>query len=307
MKKNSILLLTALLVIAFVVILFRTPTKQPVNVGNNQIIAGKDVSVQFICNANKTIRAVFHLAEATESVNKDEPPVPHGSISLTLSDGRTIDLDEGISADGRRYANPNNSFIFWAKGNGAMVLENNTEKTFAGCVVLAEDPGTLSEIYQNGDLGFAMRYPKGYTLNSAYKYQELGPGKDISGVQFTIPASKAFGTNLSTDSYISIEQIKNTTDCNAALFVDDPGAKATSLDEENGTGYSYITTTGAGAGNRYEETVYAFPGTSPCLALRYFIHYGVFENYPKGSIKEFDSTALHKEFNAIRQTFVFNQ
>ena len=66
--------------------------------------------------------------------------------------------------------------------------------------------------------------------------------------------------------------------------------------------YSVASSTGAAAGNRYEETVYALPGTNHCIAVRYFIHYGVIENYPVGLVREFDKKSLLKEFDTIRRT-----
>lgn len=63
------------------------------------------------------------------------PPIPSGSVKIILSDGRTFNLPQTISADGGRYANSDESFVFWSKGDGAMVLENNIEKNYMGCVV----------------------------------------------------------------------------------------------------------------------------------------------------------------------------
>jgi hypothetical protein len=71
--------------------------------------------------------------------------------------------------------------------------------------------------------------------------------------------------------------------------------------------YSVASSTGAAAGNRYDETVYALPGTNPCIAVRYFIHYGVIENYPAGTVRAFDEAALRSEFDAIRRTLINNQ
>jgi hypothetical protein len=38
--------------------------------------------------------------------------------------------------------------------------------------------------------------------------------------------------------------------------------------------------------------------------VRYFIHYGVFQNYPAGMVREFDQQALLASFDAIRRTLV---
>lgn len=42
-------------------------------------------------------------------------------------------LAQTISADGVRYANADESFVFWTKGNGAFVMEGN-DQTYANCV-----------------------------------------------------------------------------------------------------------------------------------------------------------------------------
>ena len=69
--------------------------------------------------------------------------------------------------------------------------------------------------------------------------------------------------------------------------------------------YSIASSTGAAAGNRYEEVVYALPGSNPCLAVRTYIHYGVLENYATGTVKAFDRAALEKSFVAIRDSVTF--
>ena len=76
---------------------------------------------------------------------------------------------------------------------------------------------------------------------------------------------------------------------------------------DNNVEYSFASSTDAGAGNRYEEQVWAFPETNPCLAVRYFIHYGVLKNYHQGSISEFNRDALIDQFDKIRTLlFIFN-
>jgi membrane-bound inhibitor of C-type lysozyme len=55
------------------------------------------------------------------------------SVELTLSDGRRLTLPQARSADGARYANPDESFVFWNVGDTATIQENGTE-TYSGCV-----------------------------------------------------------------------------------------------------------------------------------------------------------------------------
>jgi hypothetical protein len=47
---------------------------------------------------------------------------------------RMVRLKQTLSADGARYANSDESLIFWNKGNGALVLEDGKEKDFTNCV-----------------------------------------------------------------------------------------------------------------------------------------------------------------------------
>jgi membrane-bound inhibitor of C-type lysozyme len=256
--------------------------------------------VLYGCLEKKSIQA-----EYTEAVSRDS--LSGGSVYLKLSDGREMTFAQTGNRNGSRYANKDQSLVYWRKGNGAFLMEDDAKMTYANCVMVAPPPAgaNLPTAYSESAGGFSIRLPAGYIADESYVYQALGPGKDISGVKFTIPASLAKGTNLSDDSYISVEKIPNAKDCSAGMFLEWGVQVRTTT--ENDTAYSAASSTGAAAGNRYEETVYAFPGTSPCLAVRYFIHYGVFENYAPGLAREFDQGALRRQFDAIRRTLIVNQ
>ncbi len=148
---------------------------------------------------------------------------------------------------------------------------------------------SLTQTYISKTKAFSIRLPEGYTAR-----------EEASEVTFTIPEVVATGTNLSTDTHVSVEQILNVQTCSATLFIDQQVAAHTVIDA--GVTYSVASTTGAGAGNRYEETVYALPNSNPCTAVRYLVHYGVIENYPPGAVREFDREALLAEFDSIRRS-----
>lgn len=265
-------------------------------------------SVDYACSAHKTIHADYYSGASTPSTSADMPPTPGGSVALKLSDGRSLTLAQTISADGARYSDGNPSaaagssgaekIVFWSKGNGATITEG-TQPTYT-CILTAKDPGGLSSVYENGSAGFSIRYPDGYTVDPNYTYTQLGPNKAIHGVAFKIASSTAAGTNLSSDSYLSVEEIPQAKECSASLFIY-PGVKMETV-TDGGVTYSVASSTDAAVGNRYEEHVYAIPGTNPCIAIRYYIHYAVFENFPPGAVKRFDEHALLATFDKMRST-----
>ncbi|MFA5169623.1 MAG: MliC family protein [Candidatus Paceibacterota bacterium] len=292
--NKKILVFVIIIVLVFVgMLMYFNNLKEKQNQPISQVI--------YICNNDKTINATYYKGEA-KTVKPGEQPIPTGSVNIVLSDGRILNLKQTISADGTRYANSDESFVFWGKGNGALVLENNVEKSYIGCIIEAKDLGGLPNIYHDGTVVFSIRYPNNYSVNSNYQYQALGPNKEINGVKFTIPSDIKNGTNLSNDSGISIESIPNIQNCNAGLFLSDSSNIKTVT--ENNTEYSFASSTDAAAGNRYEESVWTLSNNNSCIAIRYFIHYGAIENYPQDTIKEFDKTALINQFDKIRQTLI---
>ena len=302
MKKNAVVfIIVAIIIIGAAGWYFFNKEKE-----NPQIESGSPTllaQATYGCNEDKTIEASFYEDEQAQQIPEPgQPPIPAGSVTLVLSDGRNYDLPQTISAYGSRYANSDESFVFWSKGQGALVLENNEEKSYQGCVVTAKDPGGLPNVYHDGGTGFSIRYPANYSVDSSYKYQALGPGEDISGVKFTIPNEMTMGTNLSRDTAVSVETIPETQNCNAGLFL----AENIEVEEieKDGQVYSFASFGDTAAGNVYVEYVWAIPDTNPCGAVRYLFHYGVIENYPEGTVSEFNHAALMNEFDKIRQTLV---
>jgi len=154
--------------------------------------------------------------------------------------------------------------------------------------------------YTNTALGISIKYPTGYTLNPSWQNTSVVPTKPISGIQLTIPGSMATGTNLSEDSYLSVEQLPRAKACSGDIFMAQNAIARDVVD--NGVTYSVASSSGAAAGNRYEETVWAIKGSNPCTAVRYLVHYGAYENYGPGTIVEFNRTALINAFDQIRRS-----
>jgi membrane-bound inhibitor of C-type lysozyme len=82
--------------------------------------APREIRAHFSCSGDKAIDATF--------INADP-----ASVRLVLSDGRALTLPQTLSASGARYANGDESIVFWNKGDTAFVEEGG-RTTYAGCV-----------------------------------------------------------------------------------------------------------------------------------------------------------------------------
>jgi membrane-bound inhibitor of C-type lysozyme len=77
--------------------------------------------VKYACVDSKTIEAAYFADK----------------VDVTLSDGRSMSLPQTMSGSGARYANADESFVFWNKGDTAFITEGtdpNAPPTFADCV-----------------------------------------------------------------------------------------------------------------------------------------------------------------------------
>ena len=314
MKKIKLLLVSVFIVLfgGMLYILYLNITSETPH------IATKNTT--YICKNNKIISAKFYIQTyPIPTPSKNESLMqPTGSVDVTLNDGRGYHLLETISSSGVRYANKDASFIFWIKGTQAIILENNAKSTYKDCeekIYSKTNEATSTKKYLYKGDGFSIILPhftlpptpsqtNSFTVDENYSYG-LIPGEIITGVKFIIPLALTQGTNLSKDTYLSVENIMNTKKCTADMFLANSSSYVTQTEKE--LTYSVASSTDAGAGNRYEEIVYATPGKNKCLAVRYFIHYTVISNYPAGTRKEFDKKVLENMFTTIRKTITIEK
>jgi hypothetical protein len=150
---------------------------------------------------------------------------------------------------------------------------------------------------------FSTVYPSDFILDTSYEYP-FSETKAIGGVKFTIPGAMATGTDLSADSYLSVEQLPRAKNCTGEIYLFED-VKPQQL-TDRGVAYSLATSTSAGAGNLYDEQVYALSESDPCTAVRYYIHYANIGNYPDGAVREFDRAALLQAFDEIRRALLLH-
>jgi membrane-bound inhibitor of C-type lysozyme len=77
--------------------------------------------VNYSCDGKKTIGATYWK----------------NRVDAALSDGRHLTLPQVISGSGARYANKDESIVFWNKGNTAFVTEGK-DTTYANCVDISK-------------------------------------------------------------------------------------------------------------------------------------------------------------------------
>ena len=91
-------------------------------------IVNTDKTATYNCPKGKFIKATFHLPEDK-------------TVDIVLSDGRKITVTHTISGSGARYANKDESFVFWNKGDTAFTEEKG-KTTYDNCVTSNNDTST---------------------------------------------------------------------------------------------------------------------------------------------------------------------
>lgn len=81
--------------------------------------SGDVITAVFTCEGGRSMDVTFDNEKDT--------------VRLILSDGRDLTVPRAISASGARYANMDESFVFWNKGDSAFIEELGT-MTYSGCV-----------------------------------------------------------------------------------------------------------------------------------------------------------------------------
>jgi len=77
--------------------------------------------VSYDCDKDKTVEAAYF----------------DDRVEVTLSDGRSFLLSQGVSASGTRYVNDDESVVFWSKGNTSFVEEKKAT-TYDDCLEKTE-------------------------------------------------------------------------------------------------------------------------------------------------------------------------
>lgn len=151
------------------------------------------------------------------------------------------------------------------------------------------------------DPSFSISYPPDYSMDEAL-VAEVGKGSHE--FYFNVPERVFKGTNLSGDSKLSVEILHDSHGCTPDQFLDN--VSGYHVEQQGALTFNVAKSGEAGAGNFYENDVYAGANSKPCIAVRYFIHSHNIMNYDPGAVRAFDAAGLAREFDAIRKSLVVN-
>jgi membrane-bound inhibitor of C-type lysozyme len=286
-KKNKLLVIVALFIVALIALFFVEKNSKTVPV----VVAPAPVnSVTYYCQEG-ILKAIY---------GKND-------VALTFPDGHTLTLPQSISADGGRYEL--NGTVFWSKGDNAFVTENN-KNTYTNCVTGNQTTTGSINTYADPGKTFSFTYPKEFTFSGGdgsyvqeWQVNTTTLGLLLAMVQ--IPKSFMPGTNFGSAKF-TVGTSADPLAVKNCLVAENGEVIKNSKVEINGNSFTEIILADAGAGNFYETTSYRELRNDQCYAIEYTIHSTNIGNYSPGQgIKEFDKAKITSVLEGIAQSFKF--
>lgn len=119
-KRRIFIVILGIITVFTIYLVLRGDIPVSNNGGESPLPSPADsINAEFNCSDDKTIKAEFvHSGE--------------GYVNLELSDGQKYTLPSAVSADGARYANNDESIVFWNVGDTA-TFEQNGVTTYNNC------------------------------------------------------------------------------------------------------------------------------------------------------------------------------
>ncbi|HUO56379.1 MAG TPA: MliC family protein [Candidatus Paceibacterota bacterium] len=258
-------------------------------------------TVAYSCDQGATIDASF----------------TQNSVDLTLSDGRSLTLPQTISGSGIRYelsatssSGTPDDVVFWSEGDNAFLTENSST-TYQDCIAGTVTQNGSTTTFTDAGKTFSFSYPSEWSViggGGGYT-QSWMTNATTSGMilaEIKIPQSYLPGTNFG-DATFTVGTSADPSALATCLSYNPTGGPKTpeATTTINGTQFTVFQSHDAAAGNRYDTTSYRTSMGSQCYAVEYTIHYAVFQNYPPGTVKQFDESALKAQLDGVVQSFQF--
>ena len=263
-------------------------------------LAGVADPITFYCGSGNSIQATFAKS----------------SVALTLSGGTTFSLPQTISGSGVRYESTStgSDVIFVSRGENAVFSNSasTTDTRYNTCTAahLTSVSRGGYENYTDQSGTFSFIFPKAFSVSGAdigYS-QSWAQGATTTGLELArvdVPQSYESGTNFG-NAWFTVG-VSSQPSAVATCLVDTSGMSpdTTMRVTINGVSFTKMTFTGAGAGQRYDTTSYRTMHAGMCYAIEYTIHYGVLQNYPKGTVAQFNEQKIDSALNQVAQSFRF--
>jgi membrane-bound inhibitor of C-type lysozyme len=97
-------------------------------------LAAPALAIPVSALAETAIATATYRCEGDKGIDATYYP---DAVDLTLTDGRSLKLPQVISGSGTRYANADESFQFWSKGDTAFITEGADDAvTFKDCTAI---------------------------------------------------------------------------------------------------------------------------------------------------------------------------
>jgi hypothetical protein len=168
-------------------------------------------------------------------------------------------------------------------------------------------PGIPSVVYHDPLYDFSISYPSTVLLKTE-GFGGYVPLTETPLIAFTLNPDMFRGTNLGEAGvYIGASSTPSIVASCTHASLQAGETTATSSITVHGTTFSVFDSTGAGAGNIYDEKTYRTLVHGACLEIVELLHSSQIGNYPPGKVVAFDRTRFSGILEAMVSTIRFAQ
>jgi membrane-bound inhibitor of C-type lysozyme len=253
--------------------------------------------VTYACDAGKSLIATFGA----------------DSVQLQLSDSRTLMLPQTRSGSGIRYESTTTTTdtVFSGEGANANLMEG-TVTTYQNCVAGSTTTSNGMTVFTDQGNSFHFTYPSSVTLSGSsagYSTDWMNGSQELGLVlaKATLPRTFQPKTNFSEATVLvgTSATPKAVANCAKAPATGGPAVAPVKV-TINGTSFTKVSTSDAGAGNLYQTTSYRTVRNNQCYVVEYTIHSSNIGNYsPDQGITAFDAQKVQNVLERIVQSFTF--
>ena len=187
----------------------------------------------------------------------------------------------------------------------ALAVYKNQERPATRDLTATTTPET-PVLYQDGILGFNVTYQQQDELKTT-DFEGFLPITAAPVVAFQLPADLFTGTNLAeVGVYIGASSSPDVL-AKCAKPSKNFGEISSGTTTLNGVVWNIFNSTGVGAGNIYDQKTYRTLRGNTCFEMTELLHSGNIDNYPQGTVIEFDKAKFQGLLESIAQTFTFTK